>query len=106
MAVAQMVIDCDPTHLNWLRIEDNDGNVWRYEKKGAADHAAAAQVEGHYSKGENVQAVLVRGPDNIPLLRQDGPGLPRIMTVDSVVIPPDEAVVPAPPQGKFCYERE
>lgn len=50
MAVAQMVIDCDPTHLNWLRIEDNHGDVWRYEKKAAVDHAAVAHVEGHSSK--------------------------------------------------------
>lgn len=106
MAIAKIVRDVEPSSLEWLNIEDTDGNVWRYARKGNADPDASVDVDGEF-QGNTIRAVLVRGADGTAMLRQDGPGLPEKIVVDYVS--------PAPPgplpmvvfwKGKVQFEQE
>jgi len=87
MSFARAVIEIEPTSLDWLTIEDSDDRVWRYRRIGMADLAEPVQVEGHLKHGHPFRAGLVRDNDGHPLLRQDRPGLPRVMILEFIEDP-------------------
>ena len=73
--------------MEWLKIEDNDGRVWRYKRVGPLDLAEPAHVEGHYADGHPIRAVLVRDADGHVLLHGNGSGMPRSIVVRHVEDP-------------------
>jgi hypothetical protein len=83
MSAAKQVREFGP-RMEWLAIEDNAGRVWRYQRAGALDIAELAQVEGHYTHGQPIRAVLVRDDDGHVLLHGDGGGMPRSIVVQHV----------------------
>lgn len=72
MAVAQSLLQLD----HWLVVRDSSGRAWRYE---ATDVVAEGSVV-HVRQGK-AASELVRDRDGVPLLRQDGAGLPRVIAV-------------------------
>lgn len=89
MSAAKHVKEIEPTKLDWLTVEDDAGRVWRYRRVGAADLAEPVQLEGHLKNGRPFRANLVRDNDGHPLLRQDGPGLPRVLMLEYIEDPDD-----------------
>ena len=83
MSTAKHVNEIGPK-LDWLTVEDHDGRVWRYRRVGPLDWAETAQVEGHYTQGEPIRAVLVRDADGHVLLHGDATGMPRSIVVQHV----------------------
>jgi hypothetical protein len=83
MAVARLVKEIGP-RFDWLTIVDDAGREWRYRRVGPLDTAEVPHLEGHYVDGHPTRAVLLRDADGHPLLRQDGPGLPRSIVLDHV----------------------
>jgi hypothetical protein len=83
MSAAKHVKEIGPK-LDWLTVEDHAGRVWRYRRVGPLDLAEPAQVEGHYTDGHPVRAVLVRDADGHVLLHGTGAGMPRSIVVEHV----------------------
>jgi hypothetical protein len=103
MSVARAVQDLEPIRLDWLTVEDTDGRVWRYRRIGSADLAESAHVEGHFTQGHPLRAYLVRDHDGRPLLRQDAPGLPRVMILQYIEDPSDLYLTALGLPGKAEY---
>jgi hypothetical protein len=83
MAVAQSVCEVEATELRWLEIEDSEGKVWHYERR---DIPREPVEEVHVRStiiARAIQAYVARGEDGAALLRQEGPGLPTRIVVDS-----------------------
>lgn len=87
MSAAREVKEIEPTRLDWLTVEDDAGRVWRYLRVGSADLAEPVHLEGHLTNGRPFRAALVRDNDGHPLLRQDGPGLPRVLMLEFIEDP-------------------
>jgi hypothetical protein len=106
VAIAKTVLDCEPVRLDWLKIEDEDGAIWKYGRRENASLDTPAHVEGQYYGGSKIRAALVRGADGKPILRQDGPGLPLKIVVNYVT--PGGAGLPgtAAWYGMVEYEQE
>ena len=83
MSAARHVKEIGP-RMEWLMIEDNAGRVWRYARSGPLDIAEPAQVEGHYTRGQPIRAVLVRDLDGHVLLHGNGTGMPQSIVVEHV----------------------
>jgi len=83
MSSAKQVREVGPK-LEWLAIEDNAGRVWRYQRVGPLDVAEPAHVEGHYTQGHPIRAVLVRDDDGHVMLHGDASGMPRSIVVAHV----------------------
>jgi hypothetical protein len=83
MSTAKQVKEIGP-RMEWLAVEDSAGHVWRYKRAGALDIAEPAQVEGHFTRGEPIRAVLVRDADGHVLLHGNGTGMPRAIVVQHV----------------------
>jgi hypothetical protein len=90
MAIAKIVGDVEPIGLDWLLVEDVDGNRWRYTKRGRADFDATVHIDGEVV-GTGFRAVLVRDADGTAILRQDGPGLPQKIVVNHLSQSPPPA---------------
>jgi hypothetical protein len=103
MAVARQVNEIEPSTMSWLTVEDTDGREWRYQRIGGADLAEPAHVEGHFVNGLPFRAALVRDNDGHPMLRQDGPGLPRVMIVEYIEDPSDPYLTALGLPGKGEY---
>jgi hypothetical protein len=88
MSAAKHVKEIGPK-LDWLTVEDHDGRVWRYRRAGPLDLAEPAHVEGHYTKGKPIRAVLVRDADGHVLLHGEGAAMPRSIVVEHVNDPTD-----------------
>jgi hypothetical protein len=88
MSAAKHVKEIGPK-LDWLTIEDHAGRVWRYRRVGPLDLAEPAHVEGQYTHGQPIRAVLVRDLDGHVLLHGDAGGLPRSIVVQHVDEPTD-----------------
>lgn len=84
MSAAKAVVEIEPNQMEWLTIEDDTGRVWRYRRVGALDLAEPVEVEGHLVSGRPFRASLVRDNDGHPLLRKDGPGLPRVLALEFI----------------------
>jgi hypothetical protein len=87
MAAARAIVEIEPKTLAWLTVEDNTGRVWRYRRVGEVDLAEPVDVEGHLKHGHPFRANLVRDNDGHPSLRQDGPGLPRVLMMEYIEDP-------------------
>jgi hypothetical protein len=59
-------------------IEDDDGGVWRFVKKGEAPEGAKANVDYSWQPVGN-PPTLIQGPDGKAVLRQSEKGLPQTM---------------------------
>ncbi|MBV9125398.1 MAG: hypothetical protein JO112_18740 [Planctomycetes bacterium] len=106
MGVAKRVVDCELLTLEWLKIEDETGVVWRYVRGSAVGEDAPAQVVGFCSGGSATHAELAKGADGQPLLRQDGPGLPQKIVVQYVVpAGPDTSPIRTLGAAKMEYEQ-
>ena len=104
MAVATMVVDCEPATAAWLEIEDDDGRRWRYGKRGDAPPSATVHVRGNHGT-----VGLVRGSDGKAILRQDGHGLPPEIVIQFSVSagpPAGMGVIGSWPAGGGTYEYE
>src|SRR5262249_14229922 len=84
MSMAMLVQDAEPIRADWLDIKADDRHVYRYRQGQNLDLDTPAHVEGRYEGGGVIRAVLVRGKDRRPVLRQDGPGLPERIVVDYI----------------------
>src|SRR5262249_9720978 len=60
MAVAGAVVACESRSLDWLTIADDEGNVWRYVKRGLAQTVAGVHVTWWYDELLTVRPRLVR----------------------------------------------
>ena len=83
MSAAKHVTEIGPM-MEWFSIEDNAGKVWRYQRARPLDLAEPAQVEGHYTKGLPIRAVLVRDDDGHVMVHGNGTGMPRSIVVDHI----------------------
>jgi hypothetical protein len=83
MSTAKQVKEIGPM-MEWFSIEDNAGRVWRYQRARPVDLAEPAQVEGHYTKGHPIRAVLVRDDDGHAMLHGRETGMPRSIVVDHI----------------------
>jgi hypothetical protein len=81
MSAAKHVREIGP-RMEWFSIEDHAGKVWRYQRARPVDLAEPAQVEGHYTKGLPIRAVLVRDDDGHVMVH--GNGMPRSIVVDHI----------------------
>jgi hypothetical protein len=104
MSVARAVHEIDPDRLEWLTIEDTDGRVWKYRRIGPADLAEVVHVEGHLKRGLPFRANLIRDNDGHPALRQNGPGLPRVMILEYIEDPSDPFLTNLGLPGKAEYQ--
>jgi hypothetical protein len=84
MSVAKSVGNVEPSQLDWLEVQDEDGKVYRYEKRGNAPNGLAKHVEGQWNGGPQIRAALVRDAGGEAILRQDDPGLPKSIGVEYV----------------------
>jgi len=75
MSIATRVLNT-ASQLEWLEIEDNDGGITRYNKRGPAPHAAELHVDFDFIPPSVYRAKLVRDQNGEGILRQDDPGLP------------------------------
>jgi|GEM_PF-2652829 len=109
MSMAKSVAEVEPKELVWLSVVDEEGRIWRYGRRGITTQDVPAHIEGRYfGRSTTIRVVLVRGHDGRPVLRQDGPGLPKRIVVN--YSPPATKDAPVAlatcPQGKIEYERE
>ena len=74
-------------NMEWVVIEDQAGHNWRYQRVGSLDIAEPAHLEGHYSRGEPIRAVLVRDADGHVALHGQGSAMPRSIVVSHVEDP-------------------
>jgi hypothetical protein len=81
MSVAKTVGNVEP-QLLWLEIEDEDGGVWKYHKRGPAPSGAVCHVSHQWHGGSQIRAALARDAKGQAILRQDEPGLPKKIVVD------------------------
>lgn len=106
MAIAETLLEVEPTDLGWLNIKDNDGKIWRYVKRGNADVDAAVHVAGEIY-GNGLRAALVRDVNGIAILRRPEPGLPKMIVVHHVALnPPGPYAAITFWSGKLEYEQE
>jgi hypothetical protein len=77
MAMAKDVVDGDRQTISWIEVEGTDGKRWCYGKGSPAQDTGTFHI--HINR--NGAVIIVTGSDGLPLLRQDGAGLPRKMTV-------------------------
>lgn len=103
MANARAIKEIESTKLDWLTVEDDKGKVWKYRRVGALDLAEPAHVEGHLKHGHPFRAGLIRDDDGHPMLRQDGPGLPRILVVEYIEDPSNPYLTALGLPGKAEY---
>jgi hypothetical protein len=85
-----MVIEVEPTQVGWIRIDDTDGNVYRYVKGGKAKASLPAHVECEVVPPMKV--VLVRDQNGEAVLRQKEPGLPARIGVSHAELLPGAPV--------------
>lgn len=83
MSAAKQVREIGP-RMEWIAVEDHAGKVWRYQRVGALDLAEPAQVEGHYTQGRPIRAVLVRDDDGHVMLHGEGGSMPQSIVVEHV----------------------
>src|SRR5262249_4864608 len=104
MSVAKRVSDVERTTLNWLKIDDEDGNVWRYGKRGNII-SDVIHLECEYFGKASIRATLLRDEDGKPVLRQEEPGLPREIVVEYIT-PAGSGAGVALCAGTVKYEKE
>jgi hypothetical protein len=81
MSVAKSVCEVDP-ELNWLKIDDEDGGVWQYDRVQLLDYFGAQQhVSINREPGKDLTATLEKLATGQVALRQNGPGLPKKIVV-------------------------
>ena len=107
MAIAQVVLDCEPQGVAWLRIKDDAGDVWQYNRTKETAPTAPPHVGFDVDASGGLRLALVRGEDRVAILRQDEPGLPEKIIVEileGVIRPP---MIPGVGgwQGRYVYER-
>ena len=83
MSAAKHVKEIGP-RMDWFSIEDDAGRLWKYCRDRPIDLAEPSQVEGHYTKGNPIRAVLVRDDDGHVMLHGQGTSMPRTICVEHV----------------------
>jgi hypothetical protein len=107
MSVAKIVAEIDPKKLEWLNIEDEHGATWRYARRDQVASDVLPHVQARsFGTSSTIRAVLVRGRDGTPFLRQDGQGLPKRIVVDCATPGGRSLGMAAYRQGKVEYERD
>jgi hypothetical protein len=103
MSIAKDVVDGDRRGITWLLIEDDDGQRWRYAKRGPAPFPDPVHIQVRNGNLDFVQA-----PDGKPFIRQDRPGLPAKITLSFATssAPTLFGVVGMWTGGKGTYEYE
>jgi len=83
MSIAKHVGSVEPSSLAWLEIEDTDGKVYRYVRRGPSS-VTSPHVDWRLGAGGALVAVLVRDQAGVPLLRRDDRGLPSTISVNTI----------------------
>jgi hypothetical protein len=76
LAIAKQVREYEPIGVDWLKIEDDTGKVWRYDRIGETDLTSPPHVFC-WLDGGRLMVNLARRHDGEADLRQDEPGLPE-----------------------------
>lgn len=82
MATAVKVTKVERTKLDWLMIEDDEGNEWKYVKSAEAPNAKVIHVFHQPLGNGGFQARVAKNDKGEAILRQDETGLPETIVVD------------------------
>jgi hypothetical protein len=99
MAVAKRVSDVEPSNLDWLEIEDEEGANYRYFKGKRLTSFTVRHVRRERGRGDKGMWAPVLETDTRTgqvVLRQAEPGLPKKIVVD-LAFPPEQQA--GPPLG-------
>jgi len=108
MAVAKCVTEVEPKNLDWfkVKVDDKGEHTVKYAKRRTAPDGAKPHVT-HRDTNRGIQVVLVRDEkDGIPVLRQDGDGLPKKIIVHLIEGVTRSGNAMAGWIGNYEYEQE
>ena len=106
MAIAKQVLDYEPTGVDWLKIEDDTGKVWRYDCTEETNLTSPPHVFCGLDEGRLTVKLACRR-DGKAVLRQDEPGLPERIIVEILqeTFGPPMNLVIGGQQGRLVYVR-
>jgi hypothetical protein len=80
MSIASCIVQCDPAGA-WFDVLTDDGVIHRFHRTKRRSEDANPHVTATVADG-GLRALLAKGIDRQPKLRQEAKGLPNVIVVD------------------------